>query len=525
MLGRLHQRCGASDNQMPNGCCAPSRSVVLGGKLGEWRIRSKSDLKNYPHFDPIISAKDAEALANDPDRVAKHSFFPFLRYVKHWTRYAKKGQLGKPKDRPIRYAARRDAYIFSRYRCELSEAYEAELVRLGISDSVLAYRRIPTESGDGGKCNIHFARDAILKVRELGDCCVLALDISSYFESLDHAKLKSLWCRMLSKDKLPADHFRVFKAITEYAYVDKLSVYERLGHYGDKPHPKTGKMVKGFLTPFGRIPKQLCRGREFQEKIAGENGQKSLIEKNFKPFGIPQGAPISDLLANLYLIDFDKEIRQAVDAVGGAYYRYSDDILIAVPGREADWKAWLVDVQQRIRDHGEKLVIKSDKSAVYLFSRNGVDQSFQRVHGTQGANGLEYLGFRYNGKHAYLRDSTLSGLWRKVTFSIRHDAHNHVTANPGLDVDELVRTFNYERLVKQFGKVEDFDEHQEDYRTWTFWTYASRSSDVFGELGKPIIRQLRHYSRQVRAKAKDEIIRVFKRDRSEASIPLLSMEL
>jgi len=393
----------------------------------------------------------------------------------------------------------------------LAEAYEAELARLGLSDCVLAYRRIPTKSGDGGKCNIHFAQDAILKVRDLGDCCVLALDISSYFESLDHAKLLALWCRMLGVNRLPDDHFRVFEAITQYAVVDKQQVYERLGHYGEKRRTKTGKPIDGYITPFRNIPRQLCHGSEFREKIVGGNGQKSLIKKNFKPYGIPQGAPISDLLANLYLIDFDQTVNRLVTDVGGAYFRYSDDILIAVPGDTAEGMNWLTEVQRIIRGHGEKLVIKPEKSAVYVFNRVGADQQFRRVHGTQGANGLEYLGFRYDGRRVYLRDSTLSGLWRKITFAARRDANIFARKHPAKGAAELQESFNYERLVKEFGKVEEFGEKQDDYRNWTFWTYARRAAEIFGPLGTTILHQLRRHRSLVRQRASEAIGRAVER--------------
>src|SRR5262249_50102818 len=156
--------------------------------------------------------------------------------------------------------------------------------------------------------------------------------ISQFFESLDHAQLKALWCRLLGVTRLPDDHFHVFQAITQYAVVDERLVYERLGHFGPKRTTHTGKHIFGYLTPYRRMPRQLCTGRDFQDKIAGGNGQKSLIEKHYKPYGIPQGAPISDLLANLYLLDFDNIVSGWVRQEGGAYYRYSDDILILVPG-------------------------------------------------------------------------------------------------------------------------------------------------------------------------------------------------
>ncbi len=239
-----------------------------------WSLSAR-DLKRYPHFE--ILAKDATALATNPDRVRAHTFYPFMRYVQGWTRYADKGKHGARKDRPIRYAARGDAYIFAYYRHLLTGAYEAALKAYGLQNNVLAYRRIPEPSGSGGKCNIHFARDAFLKIRELNNCCVVALDISSYFENLDHNKLYELWSRMIGKKKLPPDHLRVFRAVTKYAFVDKQKVYERLGHFGPKRKSKSGSIIPGYLTPFAKMPKQLCTGKMFRQKIAGGDGKKSLI--------------------------------------------------------------------------------------------------------------------------------------------------------------------------------------------------------------------------------------------------------
>ena len=482
-----------------------------------WKLRD-SDLKGYPHFDPIISAEEGEALATDPKRVAEHPFYPFMLFQRRWKRFAPAGQERKPKARPIRYAARGDAYIFSRYRHLLSELYEAELRLLGLEGSVLAYRRIPDESGGGGKCNIHYARDAFLKIREFGDCFAVALDISSYFESLDHERLETLWCRLLGTNRLPADHLRVFQAITKYAVVEKEKAYERLGHYGEKRKSKNGKPIRGYLTKYNEIPKQLCIGRQFREKIAGEGADKSIIEKNFKPYGIPQGAPISDLLANLYLIDFDKHMADWTKAVGGAYYRYSDDILIIGPGADAEALEVMEQARRLIRGFGRKLRIKREKSAVFVFERQGADQMFRLIHGEQGRNGLEYLGFRYDGRQAYLRDSTLSNLHRKVALAARREANACAIRYPDKGLAQLLPIFNYERLITKFGRVEDFGEKRQEYRNWTFWTYARRASDVYGPLGKRILKQLGNHRSKIRARARLELERAVAR-RDKRSVP------
>ena len=465
--------------------------------MEEWHL-TKSDLKKYPHFDPLISATDAEALATDAHRVAKHAFYPFMLYPQRWNRFAEKGTQGKVKERPIRYAARRDAYIFSYYRHILSQRYEAELTRLDLDTSVLAYRRIPIGNGQGGKCNIHFAHEAFSKIRDLGSCSVIALDISSYFESLDHIKLKDLWCRILGVTRLPADHYHVFEAITQYAVVDKEAAYERLGHFGPKRTTNSGKVINGYLTPYNKMPKHLCNGKDFQEKIAGGNGTKTIIKKNYKPFGIPQGAPISDLLANLYLVNFDTIVAGWARDAGGAYYRYSDDILIVVPGNEETGRRLMTRTRELIGQFGKKLVIKEEKSSLFVFAPHGEGQTFQLLHGTQGKNGLEYLGFRYDGRRVYLRDATLSNLRRKVTRAAHRDATAQARRYPDKDASQLKARFHYERLIKQFGRVEDFGETQHDYRKWTFWTYATRATEVFGPLGKPILRQLRKHRTSIK---------------------------
>jgi hypothetical protein len=481
---------------------------------------SERSLKRYPHFDAAMTIRQASDLANDPIRVAKHPFLPFIRYRKAWNKFAIKGESGKVKARPIRYAARADAYIYARYRELLSEPYEKLLHDHGLSDSVLAYRRIPAAPPEqGGKCNIHFARDAFSKVRKLGNCFVLALDISDFFESLDHERVKQMWCRALGSARLPEDHFKVFKNITAYAFVDKHALYERLGHIGPKGKTPTGKDIMGYLTAKRDMPIQLCNGAEFRKKIAGPRGSKGIIEKHYKPYGIPQGSPISDLLANLYLFDFDKTVATRCGDLGGFYLRYSDDIFIACPGGEKEALALMDEVRALISQHGERLQIKKEKSSVFVFSAaKDQNQTFKLIHGRQGANGVEYLGFRYDGRKVHLRDSTISNLQRKVARAARYAANSLVRRFADKDVAELEQLFDYEALIERFGRVRNFGEQQREYRNWTFWTYAKKAAAVFGPAGKPILRQLRKHRQNVRARANRAISKaVSSRDKRKGS--------
>jgi hypothetical protein len=470
-----------------------------------WGLTSK-DLKRYPHFDTQLSIEDAVALATNPKAVVAHRFYPFILYTNRWTRFAKKGEEGDVKKRPIRYASRGDAYIFAYYRHLLTQEYEAALSKNLLDESVIAYRRIRDADGMG-KCNIHFAREAFEKIAELGNCCVVALDISGFFESLDHQLLWSIWCDLLNVKKLPEDHYKVFRTITRYAVVEKQAIYERLGYYG--PKSKSGRIVTGYLVPYNKMPKQLCTGKIFRQKIAGGDGSKNLISINMKTHGIPQGSPISDLLANMYLLNFDCAVRKILDALGGSYLRYSDDILLVAPGGEKEGKALADEIRELITKFGSRLIIKEKKSSVFVFTKGGKAQNFELVQGTQGKNGIEYLGFRFDGKKIFIRDSTPSNLYRKVAASSRYAAISLIKRYPGKDYAFLESHLDYEKLIQNFGRVKDFGEFSDDYRNWTFWTYARRAAKIFGPLGSPIHRQLRTFRENVKRRAAKELTRAF----------------
>lgn len=330
----------------------------------------------------MLSLPEADALAQNPAAVERHSFYPFLQYEKRWTRFAAKGTKGKGKCRLIRYAARRDAHIFVHYRALLQKPYEELLTKAELSDSVIGYRRIKAKDGKG-KCNIHFAKEAFDAIRSYGNCFVYALDISKFFESLDHAWLKKKWADLLGTPKLPPDHFKVFRAITSYSWVDRASCYETLGIIGV---PTGTKSKKQFLVARKQINPQLCTPNVFREKIA------PLITVNSSCCGVPQGAPISDLLSNLYLFDFDKDLSAWSKQRGGTYLRYSDDILIILPTAKDEWDTIFQHLQSLISGTGKSVVVNPDKCSAYQFSSKGASQTCDLIHKSGCKNGVEYLG-------------------------------------------------------------------------------------------------------------------------------------
>jgi hypothetical protein len=476
------------------------------------------DLKNYPHFDRLISPEKLLEIVTDPEKVRINAFFPFLQYSKKYQPFRRKSKKPNVKQRLIRYASRRDAAIFSYYRFLLSQPYEARLATLGIHDVPIAYRKIPVDSSSAkGKCNIEFASDLFSEVLRQRNSVVVTLDISKYFECIDHRRLYKVWCDLLKVESLPRDHLAVFKAITRFVVVDRSAVYERLGYIGQKLR-HDGSTGKGYLRSFKAMPKQLCSPADFRNKILGKDPNfPSLCQPNKEPFGIPQGAPISDLLANAYLIDFDVAVSQYARSRGGRYWRYSDDIVLVLPGGDAPGYEAKAYVTELISQFGDELEIKESKTSIVKFNEvNCSSLNFQLVDGLQGHNGLEYLGFRFDGKNVYLRNSTLSNFYRKITRRARRQARRHAIRFPGKSADWLMEEFDFHQFEKGFGRVRDF-ESVATKKGWTFWTYAKRASEHFGVRGKSIYKQVSRYRTYIRKAVKKEIYSRLTRAEAQAS--------
>jgi hypothetical protein len=471
-----------------------------------WKPKRK---KTYPHFDRLLSDQKIVEIVMDESQVATNKFFPFILFVKKFKRYDKDTPRNKrvPKDRKIRYACRRDAYIFEYYRGLLSPLYEDALAKSGISEIPIAYRRMKSPLGKG-KSSIEFAKDAFWEIATRRPCFAVTLDISKYFEHLDHAQIYRAWASLLGKKKLPKDHLAVFKAITKYTEVDRDQVYERLGIIGPLPDkPKR----KGFLKKAAEIPYQLCSPKEFREKICGVGGKfPKLLVQNDKPYGIPQGAPISDLIANFYLLNFDEVVAAYCKQNGIYYRRYCDDILLVIPEDKNLLDAAVAFLKQELHKAGSRLEIKQSKTKVHHFSPAAVECLF--------ADGgkhppFEYLGFQFDGNAARLRSGTMSSFYRKVTYAVRSEARHLAKRYSDKDAAQIFDQLNLSQLYEKFGRKRDFENFVKDKKKWNFWSYITRAAVSMGDAGKGIHKQMRNYKKFVRTHLRNELAKaVSKRD-------------
>jgi hypothetical protein len=354
----------------------------------------------------------------EPQNVSSHQFWPFLTFEKSQRRFTRKaGQLtavAHTKVRQLAVPSHRDGYVFALYAFTLSNLYEAALRQHDLDDSVLAYR-----SGLG--TNYAMAEAAFQEIANRDSCLAVALDLKDFFPSISHDILKRNWCDLLGVQKLPKDHFAVFRAMTSFASVNRDECLSRLG------------------ISKGRIPPQpLCSASEFRRLVRGEDRQHtSLVTHNKKPFGIPQGAQISAVLSNISMFQFDLSMKREVEIRGGSYRRYSDDILIIadVNSSEADIVSL---VQTYLSATGGNLNLNASKTESALFSRNSNGQLRASKMG-----GIQYLGFTFDGMRRLVRPQTMSKYARKLSDAARRVRREAAQSGKPISKREIYRRYSH----------------------------------------------------------------------------------
>lgn len=365
--------------------------------------------RTYLHFDSPVGLKKACKLVESPDQVARHSFYPLISYTVQTAKIKKDKESGqitsKEKNRDISYAAHLDSHIYSYYAELLSQKYEARVLDYGISDAVLAFRSL-------GKSNIDFAAETFEIIKGYGNCTVVALDITKFFDTLDHQILKRMWASILDAEALPGDHFAVFKSLTKFSTVKRDKLFNQLGI--SVHNPKNGRY-------------RACIPKDFRDSIRA----LGLITTNKDTKGIPQGTPISALLSNIYMLDFDRDVNNFISDIGGFYRRYCDDMLFVIPANHDHI------IEQILHEISQlKIAINQDKTEIRRFHVNGVTQ--------QSDKPLQYLGFTFDGERALIRSASLARYSERFKRAVRlakstRESHNERRKQRGLPPKPLYR--------------------------------------------------------------------------------------
>lgn len=371
--------------------------------------------RRYLHFDRPVGFSKAARIVMSTASVSQHSFLPFISYKVKSKKVSsnERGEIiAKVKERPIAFASHVDSHIYA-YYCELlSGPYESRLQASPAKEAVLAFRKL-------GKSNIDFALDAFNRIKKHGSCTAIAYDISGFFDNIDHDFLKKAWAEVLGATSIPRDHYAVYKAITRYSEVEKVALYKALGLSLNNP-------PKGI--------DRICEPAEFR---ALRNGSR-LIRKNTSGKGIPQGSPISALLSNIYMYEFDQLMVELVAQWGGTYYRYCDDMLFIVPTEQRN------KLSDSVVPEIKKLKLKINplKTAIVDFSiEDGV---------LEADKSLQYLGFVFDGQRILLRSSSLARYSERMKRGVKlakktRAKYNRIEERKGLAKSPLFKKKLYGR--------------------------------------------------------------------------------
>nr|WP_279347192.1 reverse transcriptase domain-containing protein [Govania unica] len=410
--------------------------------------------RRYRHFDlPVNEAFARKAMI--PTVVSKHAFSPLIHYSKEETRYKKCPKTGtrtiSQKERPIKYAAHRDACILSYYAHQINQALDARYKAVSISDNVIAYRAL-------GQANYNFAAEAMAFAQAKAPVVILAFDITSFFDTLDHGLLKRRLKSLLGVYELADDWHKVFRFITRFHYVD----LEEL-----KVHPVFGQRLKQ------KTRDRIASMEELKAEGVTFHANPELAKGHRR--GIPQGTPISATASNLYMMEFDVAARACCDQVGAFYRRYSDDILVIC---EPD-DALAIEAEILHLIAAEKLVIAPDKTEKTLFEKV---RAMPRT-----SKAAQYLGFTFDEAGPAIRESSLARQWRKMRYAMKR-ARKAALWRAKAGLPGKVYTKN---LYRRFSNIKVNDGLS--LRTLrNFSSYGRRSAEVFGQ-GEKITRQVKRF--------------------------------
>ncbi|HYG16138.1 MAG TPA: reverse transcriptase domain-containing protein [Bacteroidia bacterium] len=486
--------------------------------------------KGYLHFTNQINvfAKRDSIIkkVTDKEFIEKYAFYPLIHTILKERKYKKIDKFGKRahsyinengsprrtiKNRPLHYATHMDAIIFGYYADLLQKEYENSLLEhAGLTDCIIAYRKIPTGIDGKNKSTIHFAKEVFDEIRRRTEleteCVVLAFDIKNFFSTLDHDILKSAWSKLLNEEKLPKDHYNVFKGATRFSYIlkDDLRQYCTVGRKRAGFDERELARIRNRLgiNSFFESPKA------FRDKL--KSGQLKVYKRPFvnketkKPIGIPQGLPISAVLANLYLLEFDtKVLKLLVKDVSCFYRRYSDDIVVVCSSHQKKVvEQFIIDSMKE-----SKVIISEDKTETFYYTKdaslkgNAFITCFKETNNTKVPASFIYLGFQFDGKNVLIKSSNLAKFYRRMISSVKRKVKRSFSVasqNPDkkpvifrrqlyklyseLDLNKTKIHKRWKRLVKtEFGNYKLISGKRSQSLKSNYFGYANRASEIMEE--------------------------------------------
>lgn len=407
-----------------------------------WETMEKENPFSYVHFDRRLTLRSfiSKYIQDNgeikKDKIISHGFYPFI----HYERISRQAKISrrdpalpagrrnkivgwKEKKRQIYYAAHIDTCIYRYYGWILNEQYNKWLAAQDLGDVVVAYR-----TNLHKQTNVHFAKRAYDFIHRNVPCHVIIGDFKDFFDRLDHAYLKERLCSLFGVLSLPSDMYKVFRSLTDFSYIERADLIEVFRK----------KCPDMRLSDFHRQERvidlqefRLICQNKFKlgdQNISLHRHRDDIISKeNDWQYGIPQGSPMSGVLANIYMMDIDREVSQFVREKNGFYMRYSDDFMVVLPDDEnSDFESDLNTLrnffhQKNKAETRELVILQPNKTQVYSVISDkiiNITGKLLKLDGVHTKKQIDFLGFSYDGKSVSLRNKTIARyygrLYRKI---------------------------------------------------------------------------------------------------------------
>lgn len=380
----------------------------------------------YTHFDRKMKLDDAFSYVTNSENIKKHKFFPFISYTKKIVKFSKdKGQYTK--ERVLCYAAHMDSLIYKYYGILLNDKLSEFLDKNSLNYCAIAYR-----SNLKGESNIHFSKRAFDFIKKQEKAYVFIGDFKDFFPSLDHMYLKKRLCNLLGVEQLSEDYYAVFKNVTRFSMIE----LEELLAINNLPNNLAGK------HKFNKLKTALPDN----ETLNSLKKKCIHVNRNLEN-GIPQGSPISGVLANIYMMEFDLAMKHLIEEKNnGLYMRYSDDIIIVLPNIEEGVFKKIYDSIINEINAIPNLILEDKKKNIFYYEHQKVlninNGYLEKTD--KNSNIINYLVFSFDGVNVTIRQKTQAKYYCRAYGKIKTIKRNSFMTknNNKVSKKELYRNYS-----------------------------------------------------------------------------------
>jgi len=416
-------------------------------------LQIKLKMKQYPQFDAPFSSRGAyeflEGIYKDSVEVSSHRFLPFVLRYKKSKKFTEKNLATNKryrwKIRSLVETAHKDTLIYKLYSAMLNRKYEEKLDELNLTQLPTAYRQ------GIGSSNISAAKEVFDIVVAQDDAWIIKGDFKGFFDNINHKILKKQLIVVLGVKTLPNDWFSVFKSVTAYRTIAADSIPDSM-----KSNAKDSLM---YIKQESELGKYINSG--------------VLKVSHVHRVGIPQGTAISAVLANVYMLNFDRLVNQLIMPFDGVYRRYSDDFVIVLKKHvEFQTVNQLLNQIRRLAKKKVALELEHDKTKLLFYQKLSNQIYRADLDGNIKPSTFDYLGFAYDGRAVSIRSKS----FYKQHYRAKHALKMIARLESVPEIKHSGKFVQHADVVERYLRYLANDHHKNIH---TYATYAKKSAQIF----------------------------------------------